>query len=321
MKRTLSIVAFVVALLHQTVAAAYPDTNKRIRFIVGFPAGSTIDNVSRLVLDDISARTGAVIIVDNKPGALGSIGAGEVVRSLPDGYTLMPSSSATHSSGPFLSKAFQQFSAIKDFTHIARIVRFDVAIATSSSSEYKDAKSLLKAASEKPGVINSGYGSGTGRVAAAAFSRAAQIQVQAIPYKGQPAAVVDLIGGRIDFVAADIGALAPQIKSGKLNAVALIAQKRSSILADVPTLNELGIKGVDLTAWIGIAGPAKLPDEVVTWWQDQLKKTINSAKIQNQLRTIGMEPDVSTGKDFNSFVQTQYNTWGEQTKHAGIKPE
>jgi len=321
MKKTLSIVAFAVALLHQTVAVAYPDTNKRIRFVVGFPAGSTIDNVSRVVLDDISARTGAVIVVDNKPGALGSIGSGEVVRSAPDGYTLMPSSSATNSSGPFLSKAFQQFSATDDFTHIARLVRFDVAIATSSNSEYKDAESLIKAASEKPGVINSGYGSGTGRVAAAAFSRAAEIQVQAIPYKGQPAAIVDLIGGRIDFVAADIGALAPQIKSGKLNAVALIAPKRSSILADVPTLQELGIKGVDLTAWIGIAGPAKLPDGVVAWWQEQLKQTMRSAKIQDQLRTIGMEPDVSIGKDFNSFVQTQYKAWGEQTKHAGIKPE
>ncbi|ETF01414.1 hypothetical protein W822_18505 [Advenella kashmirensis W13003] len=321
MKKTFSILALLALLMHQSLAAAYPDTHKRIRFVVGFPAGSTIDNVSRLILDDISARTGVVIVVDNKSGALGSIGAGEVARSQPDGYTLMPSSSATHSSGPFLSKAFQQYAAVDDFTQIARVVRFDVAVATSADSAYKDAKSLLKAAEKKPGAINSGYGSGTGRVAAAAFSRAAGIEVQAIPYKGQPAAIIDLIGGRIDFVAADIGALVSQIKAGKLNAVALMAPKRSTILPDVPTMEELGIKGVDLIAWIGIAGPAKLPQDVVDWWQTQLRETIGSAKIQDQLRTLGMEPDLSTGTDFRKFVQTQYTAWGEQTRHAGIEPE
>lgn len=302
-------------------APAYPDPAKPIQFIVGFPAGSTIDNVSRLLLDNIRKRTGATIVVENKPGALGVIGLGLVAHAAPDGYTMMPSSSATNSSGPYLSKAFQRYDTVDGFTHVARVVRFDVAVVTSAAKQYGTAKALISAAKAKPGALSSGYGSGTGRVAAAAFSRAAGINVVAVPYKGQPAAITDLLGGRIDFVAADLGSVLPQIHAKKLDAVALVADKRSTILPEVPTGSELGLTGLNLVGWIGVSGPAKLPDYIVDWWTKQLKLAMADPDIGKRLLAIGMEPDLLTGPALQDFVVSQYKSWGAEIKSAGIKPE
>jgi len=302
-------------------ATAYPDPAKPIQFVVGFPAGSTIDNVSRLLLDNIRKRTGATIVVENKPGALGVIGLGLVAHAAPDGYTMMPSSSATNSSGPYLSKAFQRYDTVGGFTHVARVVHFDVAVVTNAAKQYASAKALIDAAKAKPGALSSGYGSGTGRVAAAAFSRAAGINVVAVPYKGQPAAITDLLGGRIDFVAADLGSVLSQIHAKKLNAVALVAAKRSSILPDVPTGKELGLADLNLVGWIGVSGPAHLPQNVVAWWAKQLKLAMADPDIDKRLLAIGMEPDVLAGPALHGFVMSQYKSWGAEIKHAGIKPE
>lgn len=302
-------------------ASAYPQADKPIHFVVGFPAGSTIDNVSRVVVDSIRARSGAQIIVENKPGALGVLGVDTVARATPDGYTMMPSSSATSSSGPYLSKAFQRYDAMKDFTQVGRMVRFDVVIVTSAAGQHGDARQLVAAAKAKPNAVTSGYGSGTGQVVAAAFSRAAGAEVLGVPYKGQPAAVTDLMGGRIDFVAADLGAVLPQIRAGNLNAVALVSTKRSTILPSVPTAQELGMGSLDLTGWIGVAGPAGLAPEAAKWWSEQLTQTMRDPAVQEKLRAMGMEPDLATGEPLQQFVRSQYESWGQQIRQAGIQPE
>lgn len=302
-------------------ASSYPQADKPIHFVVGFPAGSTIDNVSRVVLDDIRARSGAQIIVENKPGALGVLGVDTVARAAPDGYTMMPSSSATSSSGPYLSKAFQRYDAMKDFTQVGRVVRFDVVIVTRAAGQHGDARQLVAAAKAKPNAVTSGYGSGTGQVVAAAFSRAAGADVLGVPYKGQPAAVTDLLGGRIDFVAADLGAVLPQIRAGNLNAVALVSSKRSTILPAVPTAQELGMGSLDLTGWIGVAGPAGLAPEAARWWSEQLTATMREPAVREKLRAMGMEPDLATGDPLQQFVRAQYDAWGQQIRQAGIQPE
>lgn len=305
----------------QVAAAAYPAADSTIRFVIGFPAGSSIDNSSRIVLDDIRARTNATIVVENKPGALGLIGISQVASAAPDGYTLMPSSSATHSSGPFLSKAFDKYDAVKDFTHIGRMMTFDVAVVTNAESEYRTAQQLIDAAKQNPGHLTSGYGSGTGRVVAAAFASSAGMDVQPVPYKGQPAAVVDLIGGRIDFVAADLGALMAHIKSGKIRPVAVVADERSSELPDTPTVGELGLSEVDLRTWIGVSGPAGLAAEVIEWWQKQIALSLEKPDVQEKLKTAGMKASPLVGQGFQQFVQAQHDAWGKQIKEAGITPE
>lgn len=321
-----SIIAACLALgaaispLHEA-AAAYPEADAKIRFVIGFPAGSSIDNATRIVLDDVRARTGASIIVENKPGALGVLSMAEIAKAKPDGYSLMPSSSATHSSGPFLSKAFQAYDAVNGFTHIGRMMTFDVAIVTNSAGDYDTAQHLIASAKQKPGSITSGYGSGTGRVVAAAFARAAGIDVVPVPYKGQPAAVVDLVGGRIDFVASDLGAVMPHIKAGKIRAIAVVADQRSPSLPDVPAVKEIGLEAVDVRTWIGIAGPAGLPQEVINWWEQQIKVSLANPDVQTKLRTAGMDSMPLVGAEFRKFVQAQYDAWGKQIKAAGITAE
>lgn len=323
MRHHFRITLAAAALLTATGASAqaYPVPGKVIRFVIGFPAGSTIDNVSRVVLDNIRTRTGATIVIENKAGALGVLGVEAVAKAAPDGYTMMPASSATHSSGPYLSKAAQRFDAFNGFTHVGRVVRFDIVIVTGASHPYQTAGQLIAAAKADPASISYGYGSGTGQVAAAAFSRAAKIQVLGVPYKGQPAALTDLIGGQISFVASDLGAVLPQVRAKNLTAVALVSNKRSTILSEVPTAKELGLGGLDLTGWIGIAAPPRLPPDVEQWWSTQLSISMGAPEVIERLRNMGMEPDFLTGEPFRRFVKDQYDAWGQQIRAAGIQPE
>lgn len=305
----------------QTQAQPYPVPGKPIKFVIGFPAGSSIDNVSRIVLEDIRERTGATIVIDNRPGALGILGVQAVAKAAADGYTLGPSSSATHSSGPSLSKAAARIDPVAEFTHIGRVVRFDVIVVTNAGPAHATAATLIADAKAQPGKLSYGYGSGTGQVAAAAFARAAGVELVGVPYKGQPPALTDLVGGRVSFVAADLGAVLPLVRSRQLTAVAVMSDKRSSILGNVPTVKELGLSGLNLTAWIGVAGPRELPADVVAWWQAQIKTSLASPAVAERLRQMAMEPDLLMGEPFQRFVEEQRTAWGKQIKDAGIEPE
>ena len=309
------------SLLAAACAVAQPYPNKLIRFVVGFPAGSSIDVVSRIVLDDVHVRTGATLVIENRPGALGALGMDIVSRAVPDGYTLMPSSSATHSSGLHLARALQKLEPVSGLTHIARTVRFDIAVVTATSGPYRTARELIGSAKAKPQGLTYGFGSGTGQVSSAAFSHAAGIEVRPIPYKGQPAAVTDLLGGQIDFVSSDLGAVLAFLKQGTLTAVAVLAERRSPLLPSVPTAREAGLPAVVLGGWIGIDGPAKLPAEVTSWWTDQLRTTLAVAQVQEKLRAIGMEPALLAGEPFARFVEAEQERWGTHVRNAGIQSE
>lgn len=317
----LAVVAAVTLASPAAAAEAYPAPGKVIHIVIGFPAGSTIDNAARVLMESIRARTGATIVVDNRPGALGVIGLEAVAKAAPDGYTMMPSSSATNSSGPYLSKAAQRIDAVKGYTHVGRFVQFDILVVTKAGQDYQTARQLIAAAKANPAAISYGYGSGTGQVAAAAFCRAAAIQVTGVPYKGQPPALQDLIGGQTTFVAADLGAVWPHLRAQNLTAVALLSDKRSTILGSVPTARELGLGSIQLRGWIGLAGPAGLPTEVVRWWDAQLSASMALPEVKERLLAMGVEPDLLKGAAFQRFVQEQYEAWGKAIQAAGIQPE
>jgi len=145
--------------------------------------------------------------------------------------------------------------------------------------------------------------------------------VRPIPYKGQPAAVTDLLGGQIDFVSSDLGAVLAFLKQGTLTAVAVLAERRSPLLPNVPTAREAGLPAVVLGGWIGIDGPAKLPAEVTSWWTDQLRTTLAVAQVQEKLRAIGMEPALLAGEPFARFVEAEQERWGTHVRNAGIQSE
>ena len=316
----LSIIPLCAAvLLGAPLAFAQPYPSKPIRFVIGFPAGSSVDVVPRMVLEEIRKNTGATILVDNRPGALGTIGMDVVARADPDGYTLLASASATHSSGPQLTKKPPAVDPIKGFTHIGGIFRFDVGVVVNPAQGYRNAQDLIEAAKKNPDKLTFGYGSATGQVAAQAFLAAAGIRATGVSYKDQPPALVDLLGGQINFVAADIGVLVPHIKSGKLIAVGIASNRRSPILPNVPTFAEAGISDLELSGWVGVAGPAGLPPDVVAWWSKALTQAFSNKALVEQIHGIGLEPEPATGEAMQRLVREQYEAWGKHIRAAKIE--
>lgn len=306
-------------LLGAPLAAAQPYPSKPIRFVIGFPAGSSVDVVPRMVLEEIRKNTGATIIVDNRPGALGTIGMDVVTKADPDGYTLLASASATHSSGPQLTKKPPAIDPVKGFTHIGGIFRFDVGVVVNPAQGYKNAQDLIAAAKQNPDKLTFGYGSATGQVAAQAFLAAAGIRATGVSYKGQPPALVDLLGGQINFVAADIGVLVPHIKSGKLVAVGIASNRRSPIVPNVPTFAEAGVRDLELSGWVGVSGPAGLPAGVVDWWSKALTQAFSNKALVEQIHGTGLEPEPATGEAMQKLVRDQYETWGKHIRAAKIE--
>lgn len=300
------------------VAQTYPD--KPIRFVVAFPPGSGTDTVTRLYLEEIRKAANATFVVDNRPGALGQIGTDVVAKSSPDGYTVMISSSATHSSGPQLVKKLP-YDVFKDFTHMALLAKFDVALVMTPNQPIRSVAQLIAEAKKKPGGLTFGYGSATAQVTASSFNRSAGLQVRGVPYKGQPLALNDLLGGQIDYVMVDLAAGMPHLRSGKLVALAIAAPKRSSILPAVPTFTELGVKDVELQGWVGVSGPAGLKRDVIDWWNRQVAQAATKKELLDKLTAIAFEPDAIPVDAFNAFTRTQYDTWGARIRGAGIEPE
>lgn len=300
------------------LAQAYP--SKPIRFVAPFPAGSGIDTMSRVMLEEIRRNTGATIVVENRPGALGQIGTEYVARAPADGYTVMSSSSATHSSGPQLVKKVP-YDPVRDFTHIGLLCRFDVAMVVSAAGPHRTLQALVAEGRRSPDKLTYGYGSGTAQVTSGAFVRSAAIQVRGIPYKGQPPALADLLGGQVDFVMADLAVLLPNIKAGKLVPLGVASARRSSLLPDVPTFTEQGFRDVELVGWVGISGPAGLPKEVVDWWTAEMNRALSRREFLDRLLGIAVEGETNTVEQFNRYVREQYETWGRRIRDAGIQPE
>ena len=307
------------SLLMAGVASAQAYPAKPVHFIVPFAAGASIETMSRVVLEEITRRTGAVVVVESKPGALGQIGMEMVAKAAPDGYTLMPSSSATHSSGPQLTK-LPMPDPMQAFTHLASIAKFDMMLVVNATSGIKSPDQLVALAKTRP--LNFGYGSATGQVGASAIARAAGIMDRAVgaAYKSQPLAVTDLLGGHLDFVAADIPAVAPHLRSGKLVGLGVTADKRSALFPDIPTLSERGIN-IELIGWVGFTGPAGLPEEVRNWWTRQVTTALADAGVQEKIKAMGVETLLVTGPAFQKLVADQYQTWGRYIREAGITPQ
>jgi tripartite-type tricarboxylate transporter receptor subunit TctC len=311
-------VAVLVALAGPAAAQEYP--SKPIRFVVPFPAGSGTDTMTRLLLDEMKKTVNATVIVDNRAGALGQIGTEQVARAAPDGYTVMISSSATHSSGPQLAKSVP-YDPIRDFTHIGRLTTFDVALMVNPQQGFRAPADLIAEAKRSPDKLTYGYGSATAQVVAATFVRSTAIQVRGVPYKGQPPALNDLLGGQINFVMADLTVSLPHTRSGKLAALAVASPTRSGLLPSVPTFTELGIKDMELQGWTGISGPANLPRDVVAWWSKHVNATLEKPEFVQRLNAIGVEGKPISVEAFVAMVREQYDVWGKRIRDAGITPE
>jgi len=298
-------------------AQGYP--NKPVKLVVPFTAGSATDILARTVGQKLTEMWGQSVVVDNRPGAGGTIGTAIVAKSPPDGYTLLVNSAA-HAYNPWIYPTLS-FDAVKDFVDIAPLAGQPNVLVVAPSTGYKTVADLIAAAKAKPGALNfgsAGTGSGT-HINAEKFRLAAGIDVVHIPYKGTPEALTDTMTGRITYFFSPISAALPNIREGKLVALGVSTAKRSSALPSVPTLAESGLPGFDYNLWVGLFAPAGTPAEVVDKIARDVGRALATPEVKERLTALGAEALPMTPVEFTKFVGAEIDDSGKVIKAANIK--
>jgi tripartite-type tricarboxylate transporter receptor subunit TctC len=313
-------VALVIGAIAATAAgaqSAWP--TKPIRVVVPFTAGSATDILARTYGQKLQEYWGQSVIVDNRPGAGGTIGTGIVAKSPGDGYTLLVTSAA-FAVNPSIYPELP-FDTLKDFVEIAPLGGQPNVLVVAPSSGIKSVADLIAQAKAKPGQFNygsAGTGSGT-HMNAEKFKLATGIDAVHVPYKGTPEALTDTMAGRVTYFFSPISAALPQIRDGKLVPLAVSSAQRSSLLKDVPTLTESGLPGFDYNLWVGLFAPASLPPDLVDRIAKDVQRALASPEIRDRLANLGAEPMPMTPADFRAFVRAEVDTSAKIVKAAGIK--
>jgi len=309
----------VVAAAIVSVAQAQSWPTRPVRIVVPFTAGSATDILARTFGKTLQETWGQPVVIENRPGAGGTIGAGVVAHSAPDGYTLLVHS-AGYAVNPWIYPGLP-YDTAKDFTEIAPLGGQPNVLVVSHESGITSVKDLIARAKEKPGTLNygsAGQGSGT-HINAEKFKLATGIDVVHVPYKGTPEALNDTMAGRVTYFFSPISAALPQIKAGKLVALGVSSAQRSSALKDVPTIAESGLPGFDYNLWVALFGPAGMPADLVERINRDVARAVDSGEVRERLAALGAEPMPMTSAQFRSFVKTELEANQKIVQAAGIK--
>jgi len=323
MRNRLYAVAALAALLASiTAAAADAFPVKPVRIVVPFAAGGAIDIIVRASAQQLSKELGQQMLIDNRPGAGGNIGAEIVARSAADGYTLVAGTSATHGANPALYSKLA-FDARHDFVPIAHIAGVPNVLVVTPASGIRSLDDLVRQARAAPGRLSYGSaGSGTSlHLAGELFRSEARVDLLHIPYKGAAPATTDLLGGQISMMFNTVPVALPLIRSGKLTALAVTARKRHFALPDVPTFAEQGYKSVESETWVGLFAPAGTPRDVLDKLAQALERTLRDKSVVELLRQQGAEPQFMGPEAFARYVDSEIARWGGVVRAAGIKLE
>lgn len=306
----------LLLLMCNAMAETYP--NKPIRLIVPFPPGGPTDIVARPLAVLLGDRLKEQIIIENKGGAGGSIGADLVAKSAPDGYTLFMGTVGTNAINGSLYKQLP-YDMTRDFTPIALVATAPVVIVVNSNDRIKTLAELIAEARAKPDSIAYGTaGNGTpGHLTAALFESTVQIKLKHIPYKGSAPAVTDLIGSQIPLVFDPIQSVLPHITSGKLRALAVTSKVRSPLLPNVPTVAELGYPQFESTAWWALFAPAKLPEPITKKLRMDTEKVAQSAAFKERLGNLGVQPNTDFKESLANFQTSEIAKWARVVRDSG----
>ena len=300
-------------------AQAYPV--KPVTIIVPFTPGSATDISARAVQQKLSEFWGQPVIIENRPGAGGTIGAGMVAKAAPDGYTLLVHSSG-HAANPAIY-AKLTYDTFKDFAEVTPVAGQATVLVVAPSTGYKTLADLMAAARAKPGSLNfgsAGNGSGT-HLAGEKFKGMSKLDLLHIPYKGTPEAVTDTIGGRLTYYFAPIAAALPHVRDGKLVALAVSTAQRSSLLPDVPTVAQAGLPGFSFNLWTGMFAPAGTPQAVVEKIAADVQRAWAAPDVKDRLGKMGLEPMPMTPTEFKAFVKSEVEDASRVLQAAGVKPQ
>ena len=311
--------AFVLSLLIPIAAAAQTYPDRPIHFIVPFTAGSGTDIVARTVGEAMSRNLKQPIIVENRPGAGGTLGAAQVAKATPDGYTLL-----IHSAGHVANAAIYpnlSYDTIRDFAGVTTLASLPNVLIVAPSQGFKNVQDLVERARANPGKLNyasAGNGSAT-HMNAEIFRLSAKFDAQHVPFKGTPEAMTETATGRLDFFFAPLSSALPLIRDGRLQALAVGTTQRSPLLPDVPTTTEAGFAQSDYVFWVALLAPAATPRAVIERLNAEALKALASQEVKDKLTVLGAEPMPMSPAAFDAFIKSEAARMAQVVKSAGIQ--
>ena len=311
----------IFALTNTGAAQAQAWPAKPIRFVVPYPPGGSNDVLTRITAQAMSPGLGQPIIIDNRGGAGGMIGTDNVAKSPPDGYSIVNVQASFTANAALRPKmAYDPFT---DFVYLGMMARGPLLAVVHPSLPVKNIRELIALAKARPGQIN--YGStGTGghnHMATELFRHMAGINIVHVPYKGVAPALTDLMGGHTQMVMTSLPSAMTSVQAGRLKALAVGSEKRSSFMPEMPTISESGVPGYVAEFWWGLAAPVKTPPDIVNRLTTELGKALQSAELKQRFAGEGAEPSTMTREQFTGFVKNEITRWRKAAQDAGIKPE
>jgi tripartite-type tricarboxylate transporter receptor subunit TctC len=299
-------------------AQAWP--SKPIKYIVPFAPGGTTDILARTISEKLSVALGQPVVVENKPGAGGGLGADFTAKAAPDGYTIMGGTISTHAINASLY-ANLPYDPVKDFVAVTLIARVPNMLVINPNIPAKNVTELIALLKANPGKYTfASSGNGTSQhLSGELFKSMAGVDMQHIPYKGSPPALQDVVGGQVSMTFDNITTAWPLAKAGKLRALAVTTAKRSSVAPEVPTLAESGLVGLEVGSWQGVFAPAGTPPDIVKRLNSEIVKIINMPDVKEKLIALGAEPVGDTPEQFGAYVKTEVAKWSDVVKKSGAK--
>jgi tripartite-type tricarboxylate transporter receptor subunit TctC len=318
-RRTVVCMLAALALISASASAQdYP--SRPIKFVVPFTAGSATDTLARVLGQKLSAAHGWTVVVENMAGASGQTAASSVARSAPDGHTVFVTSNTTHAANQNLFKKLS-YDPIADFEPITRLGDITLALAVHPSVPASNVRELIAYGKANPGKLSFGAGSTSSRMASEMLKARGGFDMLHVPYRANPLAVADLLGGQISLVFADLSTTLPQIRSGKVKGLGVSSRQRSPLAPDLPTMIEEGISDYEMIGWFAAFVPAKTPRPVVDKLNGAIRDAVADKAVQDALLQAGIEPLTSTPEELRNYVVSETKKWADIVKAARIEPE
>jgi tripartite-type tricarboxylate transporter receptor subunit TctC len=322
MHRTLRrsiVLAATLAAAAGAFAQAWP--SKPIKAVVPFAAGSATDQIGRAFAERMSATLGQPVVIDNKPGASGMLGAEAVATAAPDGYTILIGTNSTNAALKYLMKKLP-YDQDKAFVPVGFLGSVPLMVAVNNDVPAKTLKELVDVAKARPGQVSVAYASTSQQVSSEMLAGMADVRFNMIPYKSGPAAMTDLIGGQVNVFTADFGVTVPQMKAGKIRGLAVTSKQRSKAVPELPTVNEaLGLKDYELIAYFAVFAPAGTPPEIVARLNQAVNAAANSKDLQDKFEAMGFAIDPGTPEQLAVRNKAETEKWAKAIRDAKIEPQ